>query len=227
MQPLILNCEKIFPENCSDRFFVILDRSLAAALATMLAWGVNFAFVKYVLDHLGVGAFMFLRFSILTLLGFVLLVIVFRSRVAHTWPRREDLPRFVACGLIGHALHIAVVMYGMSLSTAFSSSLVLTSGPLFTLMILTLLGAERLRLRQVAGTLVAFGGIVLFLADKFVAGFARGRGRPHPARCRVPFLPLHGSGAAARPALRAADRALLHASLFRAADPGLYIEFIP
>jgi drug/metabolite transporter (DMT)-like permease len=152
---------------------VILDRSLAAALATMLAWGVNFAFVKYVLDHLGVGAFMFLRFSILTLLGFALLVIVFRSRVGHTWPRREDLPRFVACGLIGHALHIAVVMYGMSLSTAFSSSLVLTSGPLFTLMILTVLGAERLRLRQVAGTLVAFGGIVLFLADKFAAGFAR------------------------------------------------------
>jgi drug/metabolite transporter (DMT)-like permease len=149
------------------------DWSLAAAIATMVAWGMNFAFVKYVLEHLGVGAFMFLRFSVLTVLGLVLLALVFRGRLARTWPKRADLPRFIACGLIGHALHIAVVMYGMNLSTAFSSSLVLTSGPLFTLMILAVLGAERLRLRQVAGTLVAFSGIVLFLADKFAGGFSQ------------------------------------------------------
>src|ERR1700730_13208188 len=107
--------------------------SLAAAIATMVAWGMNFVFVKYVLEHVGVGAFMFLRFSVLTLLGFVLLAIVFRGRFRRSWPKREDLPRFVACGLIGHAAHVGIVTYGMNLSTAFSSSLVLTSGPLFTL----------------------------------------------------------------------------------------------
>lgn len=144
-----------------------------AALATMLAWGMNFAFVKYVLEHLGVGAFMFLRFLVLPLLGLVLLVVVFRHRVAHTWPRRPDLPRFLACAVVGHVLHISAVMYGMNLSTAFSSSLVLTCQPLFTLAILAWLGAERLRRQQVAGTLVAFAGIALFLADKFAAGFAR------------------------------------------------------
>ena len=47
----------------------ILDWSLVAAVGTMIAWGMNFAFVKYVLDHLGVGAFMFLRFAVLPLLG--------------------------------------------------------------------------------------------------------------------------------------------------------------
>jgi drug/metabolite transporter (DMT)-like permease len=151
----------------------ILDWSLVAALATMLAWGMNFAFVKYVLEHLGVGAFMFLRFLVLPLLGLVLLVVVFRHRVAHTWPRRPDLPRFLACALVGHVLHISAVMYGMNLSTAFSSSLVLTCQPLFTLAILAGLGAERLRRQQIAGTLVAFAGIALFLADKFAAGFAR------------------------------------------------------
>ena len=152
---------------------LILDWSLVAALCTMLAWGMNFAFVKYVLDHLGVGAFMFLRFSVLPLLGLALLVAVFRHRIAHTWPRRTDLPRFVACALVGHVLHISAVMYGMNLSTAFSSSLVLTCQPLFTLAILAWLGAERLRRPQIAGTLVAFAGIALFLADKFAAGFAR------------------------------------------------------
>jgi drug/metabolite transporter (DMT)-like permease len=147
--------------------------SLAAALATMIAWGVNFAFVKHVLDHIGVEALMFIRFAALPALGFLLLIAVFKSRVVHTWPRRADLPRFVACALIGHTFHIAVVMYGMDLSTPFSSSLVLTSGPLFTLIILALLGVERLRMRQVAGTLVALAGIVIFLSDKFTAGFSR------------------------------------------------------
>jgi drug/metabolite transporter (DMT)-like permease len=146
---------------------------LIAALATMLAWGMNFAFVKYVLDHLGVGAFMFLRFLVLPLLGLLLLLFIFKNRVMHTWPRRADLPRFVLCALVGHVLHISAVMYGMNLSTAFSSSLVLTCQPLFTLAILAWVSGERLRRQQVAGTLVAFAGIVLFLADKFAAGFSR------------------------------------------------------
>jgi drug/metabolite transporter (DMT)-like permease len=152
---------------------LILDWSLVAAVGTMAAWGMNFAFVKYVLEQLGVGAFMFLRFLVLPLLGLLLLVLIFRNRVRHTWPRREDLPRFALCALFGHVLHISAVMHGMNLSTAFSSSLVLTCQPLFTLAILAWLGAERLRRQQVAGTLVAFGGIVLFLADKFAGGFAR------------------------------------------------------
>jgi drug/metabolite transporter (DMT)-like permease len=147
--------------------------SLAAAIATMIAWGVNFAFVKHVLDRIGVEALMFVRFTALPVLGFLLLIAIFKRQVVHTWPRREDLPRFVACALIGHTFHIAVVMYGMNLSTPFSSSLVLTSGPVFTLVILAVLGVERLRLRQVAGTLVALAGIVVFLSDKFAAGFSR------------------------------------------------------
>ena len=70
--------------------------SLAAALATMFVWGVNFAFVKHLLETIGVAAFMFIRFALLPVLGFALLLAVFRSRIVHTWPRREDLPRFVA-----------------------------------------------------------------------------------------------------------------------------------
>jgi drug/metabolite transporter (DMT)-like permease len=144
--------------------------ALPATVATMVVWGLNFAFVKHVLDQIGFGAFLFIRFAALPLLGLALLVLVFRGKLARTWPRREDLPRFVLCALIGHAIHISAVMGGMSLSTAFSSSLVLMSGPLFTLVILAALGAERLRGQQVAGTLLACAGIGLFLSDKFTGG---------------------------------------------------------
>ena len=138
----------------------------------MVVWGVNFAIVKYMLERLGFGPFMFIRFVALPVLAFALLALVFRRSLERTWPRREDWPRFIACGLLGHTLHIAVVMYGMTLSTAFSSSLVLASGPLFTLFILAALGAERLRARQIVGTLVAFAGIVVFLGNKFIGGLS-------------------------------------------------------
>jgi drug/metabolite transporter (DMT)-like permease len=146
--------------------------SLAAAIAMMIVWGTNFAFVKHVLAVVGVGPFLFIRFLVMPLCAFALLAAAMRGRLAQTWPRREDLPRFVACGLIGHALHVGLVFWGISRSTAFSSALVLTSGPLFTLLILAALGAERLRTAQVTGTLVALAGIAVFLSDKFMRGVA-------------------------------------------------------
>ena len=146
--------------------------ALAAGVALMVVWGVNFVVTKVVLAGMGVAPFLFLRFLLMPLLGFALLAAVYRRHLAKSVPRREDLPRFVAAGLIGHTAHVGLVMWGMDLSTPFSSSLVLTSSPLFTLLILTLLGAERLQARQIAGTLLAFAGIVVFLSDKFVAGLA-------------------------------------------------------
>src|SRR3954462_3138917 len=136
----------------------------------MFLWGVNFAFVKYVLDALGVGPFLFIRFAAMPVLVFLLLLLVFRHRIGKTVPKREDWPRFLACGLIGHTLHIGIVFWGIHLSTAFSSAVVLTSQPLFTLLILLVLGAERLRWSQVAGPLIAFAGIAVFLSDKFSRG---------------------------------------------------------
>jgi drug/metabolite transporter (DMT)-like permease len=147
--------------------------SLAAAIATMVVWGANFAVTKYVLAYFGVGPFLFIRFLTMPALGFVALALVYRRHLAKSLPRRADWPRFAAAGLIGHTLHVGIVTWGVDLSTAFSSSLVLSSGPLYTLLILALLGGERLRRWQIAGTLVAFAGIVLFLSDKFVSGFSR------------------------------------------------------
>ena len=138
----------------------------------MFVWGANFGVTKFVLGALGVGPFLFIRFVVNSLLGFLLLVLIYRHHLPKSWPRREDLPRFALAGVIGHTLHVGIVTWGIDLSTAFSSALVLTSGPLWTLLILSLLGVERLRMRQLAGTLVAFLGIVVFLSEKFSAGFS-------------------------------------------------------
>jgi drug/metabolite transporter (DMT)-like permease len=147
--------------------------ALAAAIAMMFVWGVNFGVTKFVLGALGVGPFLFIRFTTTSLLGFLLLALVYRHHLPKSWPRRADLPRFAIAGVIGHTLHVGIVTWGIDLSTAFSSALVLTSGPLWTLLILSILGVEKLRARQLVGSGVAFLGIVVFLSDKFVAGFSR------------------------------------------------------
>ena len=147
--------------------------SFAIAIALMAVWGVNFSVTKTILDQVPVSALLFVRFLWMMLLGMGLLAWLYRGRLRQSIPSRRDLPRFIAAGLIGHTAHVGIVTWGLHLSTPFSSSLVLTSGPLWTRLILAALGAERLRTPQVVGTVVAFLGILLFMSDKFASGVLR------------------------------------------------------
>ncbi len=147
--------------------------SFAIAVALMVVWGVNFSVTKAILDQVPVSAMLFVRFLWMMVLGLALLAWLYRGRLAKSVPARRDLPRFIAAGILGHMAHVGLVTWGLHLSTPFSSSLVLTSGPLWTLLILAALGAEKLRRPQVVGTVAAFAGILLFMSDKFASGVLR------------------------------------------------------
>ena len=60
--------------------------------------------------------------------------------------------------------------FGIHWSTAFSSSLILACGPVFTLLILRCHGMEHLTRGQVAGVALALGGVLVFLSDKLLGG---------------------------------------------------------
>jgi drug/metabolite transporter (DMT)-like permease len=147
--------------------------SLAAAIIMMAIWGANFAVTKIVLGEISVAVFLFIRYVWMPLLGAGLIAWVYRGRWREAVPLRGDLPRFIVCGLLGHTAHVSIVTWGINFSTAFSSALVLTSGPIFTLLILAALKIGTLHRPQLIGTGVAFAGIVLFLSEKFVSGLAR------------------------------------------------------
>ncbi len=147
--------------------------SFAIAIALMVIWGINFSVTKTILEQVSVPEMLFVRFLWMMLLGIVMLAWLYRGRLRASIPNRRDWPRFVAAGLIGHTAHVGIVTVGLHMSTPFSSSLVLTSGPLWTLLILAALGAERLRRAQVVGTVLAFLGILLFMSDKFTSGVLR------------------------------------------------------
>jgi drug/metabolite transporter (DMT)-like permease len=148
-----------------------VDRSrqaLWAALALILVWGANFSVQKAIFQALSPGGFLFVRYLIMPVAAALLLCARFGMR----WPRvtRADALALLRLGLVGHVLHVGLVTYGIHWSTAFSSSLILACGPVFTLLILHWHGHEALTRGSVAGVAVACVGVLVFLSDKLFGG---------------------------------------------------------
>lgn len=143
--------------------------ALWAAIVMIMVWGSNFSVQKAVFAALSPGGFLFARYLMMPVAAALLLV----SRHGLNWPRvpRNDLVALLKLGLAGHLLHVGLVTYGIHWSTAFSSSLILAMGPVFTLLILRWQGLEdRLSRGQLAGVAVACAGVLVFLSDKLLGG---------------------------------------------------------
>jgi len=150
---------------------VTTDRSrqaLLAALALILVWGANFSVQKAIFQALSPGGFLFVRYLIMPAAAAALLCFRFGMK----WPRvsRADAWALLKLGLVGHLLHVGLVTYGIHWSTAFSSSLILACGPVFTLLILHWHGHEKLTRGSVAGVTVACLGVLVFMSDKLFGG---------------------------------------------------------
>ena len=143
-------------------------KALWVGLALIVVWGANFTVQKVVFEVLSPGGFLLVRYLVMPLAAAVLLC----WRFGRHWPRlpRGDLLALLKLGLAGHLLHVGMVTYGIYWSTAFSSSLILGCGPVFTLLILRASGIERLSRGQVVGVALALGGVLIFLSDKLLGG---------------------------------------------------------
>ncbi|MES2098654.1 MAG: DMT family transporter [Pseudomonadota bacterium] len=143
-------------------------QALWAAVAMVAVWGSNFSVQKAVFTALSPGGFLFARYLMMPVAAAALLL----WRDGFKWPRvpRADLFALLKLGLAGHLLHVGLVTYGIHWSTAFSSSLILACGPVFTLLILRWQGVEQLTRGQVAGVAVACAGVLVFLSDKLLGG---------------------------------------------------------
>jgi drug/metabolite transporter (DMT)-like permease len=148
--------------------------ALFVALGLIVIWGGNFTLQKYLFDRITPGGFLWARYLIMP----VCAVLLMRWRLGSWLPPlpRKDWMHMAWLGFIGHSLHVGLVTYGIHWSTAFSSSVILACGPIFTLLILRVQGMERLTGAQLAGVTLAFGGVLLFLSDKLLGGNWRAGG---------------------------------------------------
>lgn len=148
--------------------------ALLLALALVLVWGINFSVQKAVFTVLSPGGFLFARYLIMPVCAVALLL----HRYGAHWPRlpRSEWWALLRLGLLGHLAHVGLVTFGIDWSTAFSSSLILACGPVFTLLLLRALGIERLTRAQIAGVVVACVGVLVFLSDKLLGAQWRASG---------------------------------------------------
>lgn len=144
------------------------------ALVLVVIWGGNFTLQKYLFGLITPGGFLWARYLIMPVCALVLM----RWRFGVWLPPlpRKDWLQMAWLGFIGHSLHVGLVTHGIHWSTAFSSSVILACGPIFTLLILRIQGLERLSLPQMAGVSLAFCGVLMFLSDKLLGGNWRAGG---------------------------------------------------
>jgi len=175
MAPRTDTLAHVLPAEDSRRAHQARQRLAAwAAIALILVWGANFSVQKAVFNALSPGGFLFVRYLVMPVAAAMLLLWRHGSR----WPRvgRADGVALFRLGIAGHLLHVGLVTYGIHWSTAFSSSLILAIGPVFTLLILRAHGIERLTRAQVLGVALAFVGVLVFLSDKLIGANWRASG---------------------------------------------------
>jgi drug/metabolite transporter (DMT)-like permease len=143
-------------------------QALWVALALILVWGANFSIQKLVMHVVSPTGFLFGRYLLMPLCAIALLL--WRHGLTLPVLTRQDLWDLAKLGIIGHTLHVGTVTYGVHWSTAFSSSVILACGPLFTLIILRLHDLERLGRFQIVGMAVACCGVLVFLSEKLLGG---------------------------------------------------------
>ncbi len=125
----------------------------------VVCWGLNVVLVKTALDSgLGPMAFAALRFAAMTPLTFALT----RAMGERIRIRRADVPLLLVCGAFGYGIYQYVWMIGLANTTAFASSLLGATSPVFTFAIVALLGHERVRGGRWIGAAIALLGIAVF-----------------------------------------------------------------
>ncbi len=139
---------------------------LLAGLAVILVWGLNFPLQKAILNQVPAMAQTGTRYFIVPVCA--LLLLLWRYRL--DWPRlsRADLWQLARLACIGQALHLITAALGMASSTAFSASVLLAVGPVFTLLILRASGLEKLAWLQLLGVGLAAAGALAFTGDKLL-----------------------------------------------------------
>ncbi|HEU0114037.1 MAG TPA: DMT family transporter [Thermomicrobiales bacterium] len=138
------------------------DAADAAMLVVVVVWAANNLVVKGALAELEPLAYVAGRFAIVVALLFGWMAAT--QRIAP--PTAADLPRFLFAGLFGYAAYNSLFTFGLARTSVFSVALLVSFGPIFTLLLAALLRMDRVRLGQWAGVALATAGVALFETAK-------------------------------------------------------------
>lgn len=128
-------------------------------LFVALVWGVNFSVIKFAIADFHPLGFTVVRFA-LAALFLIAVMLVNHEPLAI---ERRDSIAVIRLGFLGITLYSILFMYGLKLTTAANSALLISLSPLFGALISAASGKERLTFRIGAGLALATTGVVLII----------------------------------------------------------------
>ena len=145
------------------------DLLVDVALTTVvLMWASTFTLFKIAWHDIDPVAFTGIRFALMLVASLVILGLNRRQSVPL---RRGDIPKVVASGLCGYFLYQMGFVLGLDRTTALASAILISTHPIFSVVFMWLSGRERPRSLEVAGVILGFAGVAVFLRawDAFAA----------------------------------------------------------
>lgn len=136
-----------------------------ALLIVVSLWASTFIVTKNAFDEMTPLAFIFVRFLLMTTLAFGVLLFSARGDRSQLTIHRADLPQFLLVGVTGYTLYQLGFVFGVEKTSAFSSALLISMQPLFTMIILARRGEPTPQYGWI-GLGIAVAGVGLFMLDK-------------------------------------------------------------
>jgi drug/metabolite transporter (DMT)-like permease len=131
-------------------------RTLIAMGVTLLFWSSAFAGIRASLQAYTPTHLVLFRFLVASAV-FVVYAALTRMRL----PDRRDLPVILLLGFLGFTIYHVALVYGQVTVTAGAASLLIASGPIFTVLLATAFLRERLRIWGWLGIVLSFFGVSL------------------------------------------------------------------
>ncbi|HEX6940853.1 MAG TPA: DMT family transporter [Longimicrobiales bacterium] len=126
-------------------------------LLMALIWALNFSVIKVALAHLSPLAFNALRFPLASLAVWLAL----RRQGAIPLPRRDDVGRVLALGVLGNVVYQLLFIFGLDRTRAGNAALLLAGSPILTALFSAAFGDERVGARVWAGAAATVVGMAL------------------------------------------------------------------
>lgn len=138
-----------------------------SSLLVVVMWASTFVITKDAFDDIEPLAFIFARFLAVSVIALTVLAVRGQrgGRRRYWAVRRADWPTFIAAGMTGYAFYQIAFTLGLANTSAFSSSLMISMIPLFSLAFVAVRG-ERPPLMTWVGVGVSLAGVVIFLAER-------------------------------------------------------------
>lgn len=137
---------------------------VALAITASIMWGASFPVIKIGLENVPPVLFGTLRYVIAVPLFLLLSLVLYGKKL---FSIRDDIPLFIALGLVGVTLPTVLQNYGMMHTTAYMSSILQSTGPVFTVLLAAYFLKEKLTWYKTAGIIIASAGTYLALDIHF------------------------------------------------------------